>query len=181
MFDHVQNVYIIGVMPIKKSRTQSGFTLIELLIVIAIVGILAGILVTIIDVQEYQKQARDARRMNDILSVQTALIDTLANQGLELTDTTGCVTCDSINGTVDINGAGWVKFNNLSGRGLIDVISNLPKDPINEDPYVFSYYSDGVNFELNMIFESERYQINAEQDGGNDNTVYERGFDLSLK
>jgi len=163
-----------------KLKSGSGFTLIELLIVIVVIGILAGILVMIIDVQEYQAQARDARRMNDILSVQTALVDSMATQGISLVDTAGCVDCDSVNGTNAIDGTGWVKFNDIRGRGLIDVISVLPTDAINDASYHFEYYSDGLDFEINAFFESDRYQINAVQDGGNDDTVYERGFNLSL-
>lgn len=163
-----------------KIRTQTGFTLIELLIVIVVIGILAGILVNIIDVQEYQAQARDARRMNDVLSVQTALVDSIANQGIALIDTTGCLDCDSVNGTDAIDGTGWVKFDDLRGRGLIDVITVLPTDPVNDEDYHFEYYSDGLDFEINAWLESDRYQINAQQDGGNDDTVYERGFNLSL-
>jgi len=163
-----------------KLDSQRGFTLIELLIVIVVIGILAGILVTIIDVQEYQAQARDARRMNDMLSVQTALINSLAAQGISLVDTAGCADCDSINGTDAIDGTGWVKFNDIKGRGLIDVISVLPTDAINDASYHFEYYSDGLDFELNMFFESDRYEINAQRDGGNDDTVYERGFNLTL-
>ena len=166
-------------MPISTQK-EKGFTLIELLIVIAVIGILAGVLVSVIDVREYQRQARDARRMNDILSVQTAIIDSLATSSIQLTDTSGCTDCDSINGSTDIYGNGWVKFNDLKGRGLIDVISTLPSDPVNEAPFEFTYYSDGVDFELNMVFESNRYQINATQDGGNDDAVYERGFNLNL-
>jgi len=161
-------------------NSQKGFTLIELLIVIVVIGILAGILVSILDVGEYQAQARDARRMNDLLSVQTAIIDSMAMQGISLTDTTGCIDCTSITGTNAIDGTGWVKFTNLSGRGLIDIISVLPEDPGHDATHYYSYFSDGLDFEVNMTFESDRYQINAEQDGGNDNAVYERGFNLTL-
>lgn len=160
---------------------QKGFTLIELLVVIVVIGILAGIVVNIIDVQEYQKQARDARRINDILSVQTAIINSLASGSIELANTSGCIDCNSITGANNISGNGWVKFINIKGRGLIDVISVLPIDPVNKDPYYFSYFSDGIDFELNAVFESRKYQINSENDGGNDDGTYERGFNLELR
>ena len=165
-------------MPVNN---QKGFTLIELLIVIAVIGVLAGILVSVLDVQEYQRQARDARRMNDILSVQTALIDSMATSNITLVDTFGCTDCTSLTGTNSIYGDGWVKFTDLKGRGLIDLISTVPTDTQNNETYHFSYYSDGVDFELNAVFESKKYQVNAQQDGGNDDTVYERGFNLHLK
>lgn len=41
-------------------KNQKGFTLIELLIVIVIIGILAGVLIAIIDPQAQQNRARDA-------------------------------------------------------------------------------------------------------------------------
>lgn len=43
-----------------KAKNQKGFTLIELLIVIVIIGILAGVLVAIIDPDAQQNRARDA-------------------------------------------------------------------------------------------------------------------------
>ncbi len=169
-------------MPIPKTSktSEKGFTLIELLIVIVVVGILAALVVSIVDVKEYQAQARDARRLSNVLSVQTALVDSIATQGITLVDTSGCPDCDSVNGTNAIDGTGWVKFNNLSGRGLIDIISVLPTDSINDANFHFEYYSDGLDYEINAYLESDRYQINAVQDGGNDDSVYERGFNLSL-
>jgi len=43
-----------------NQNTQKGFTLIELLIVIVIIGILAGVLIAVIDPQAQQSKARDA-------------------------------------------------------------------------------------------------------------------------
>jgi hypothetical protein len=45
---------------------------------------------------------------------------------------------------------------------------------------MFSYYSDGEAFELNAVLESEKYMDYMLSDGGNDDNVYERGFDLTL-
>lgn len=44
----------------SNKRLQSGFTLIELLIVIVIIGILAGVLIAVIDPASTQNRARDA-------------------------------------------------------------------------------------------------------------------------
>src|SRR5689334_12449343 len=53
-----------------KSR---GFTLIELLIVIALIGILATWLISLINPSQQLKRGRDAQRKADIRQIQTAL------------------------------------------------------------------------------------------------------------
>lgn len=164
-----------------KASTNDAFTLIELLIVIGIIGILSGILVMILDVSEYQAQARDARRLNDILSVQASLTNAIANNDIRLTDTTTCIDCNSLTGTLAVDGTGWVKFQNLNGNGLTGFIQALPEDPTNSGDQVFYYYSNGQKYELNVVLESDRYQEMAQKDGGNDDTIYERGFKLDLK
>jgi prepilin-type N-terminal cleavage/methylation domain-containing protein len=44
----------------RRMSSASGFTLIELLLVIVIIGILAGVLIAVIDPQAQQSKARDA-------------------------------------------------------------------------------------------------------------------------
>ena len=164
----------------QKSQNQYGFALLELLIVLLIIGVLIVVILNYINVEEYTKQARDARRLNDILAVQTAILNALTTEGITLVNTANCVTCNSFAGNNSINGAGWVKFTNIKGSGLNDIIQNLPTDPVNNNTYNFSYYSNGIEFELNAVLESEKYQINAQQDGGNNLSVYERGLDLEI-
>ena len=164
----------------KKQKEAAGFTLIELVLVIGLIGILAGILLTVVNYQEYLAQARDARRISEIMSIQTAISSAVADNVIRLTDTGSCTTCDSVTGTTAVDGTGWIKFENNSGRGLKDTIPILPEDPSNRDEYRLEYYSDGIRFEINARFESEKYFINSAKDGGNDDEVYERGWDLEL-
>ena len=164
-----------------RSAQEKGFTLIELLVVIAIIGLLAGVVTALLNPAEYIKQARDARRINDILNIQTALTNALTTNQIQLTTTADCNTCNSIDSTGLVNGTGWVKFTVLSGNGLANYIPTLPIDPVNEGDLLFSYYSDGENFELNAKLESEKYVEYMIRDGGNDNNLYERGFSLILK
>ncbi|MCG2686004.1 type II secretion system GspH family protein [Candidatus Parcubacteria bacterium] len=52
-----------------KLKVKSGFTLIELLIVISIIGILAAVLISVIDPAGRQKRARDAIRKQHISQI----------------------------------------------------------------------------------------------------------------
>ena len=62
----------------KKQKEAAGFTLIELVLVIGLIGILGGILLTVVNYQEYLAQARDARRISEIMSIQTAISSAVA-------------------------------------------------------------------------------------------------------
>lgn len=163
--------------PSKRAKTEQGFTLIELLIVIVLIAVLYTLLVSLLDANQYQKQARDARRLNDILTVQTALSSALASEGIVLTKSTG----SSASNDASVYGEGWVQFADKSSRGLNELLAILPLDPLNKDQFVYSFYSDGTDFELNAVMESPKYMKHAQTDGGNDDGVYERGFNLKLE
>jgi len=68
----------------------------------------------------------------------------------------------------------------LSGSGIGEYVTSLPLDPVNEDPHVLSYMSDGFDFELNVKLESQKYTANMVKDGGDDLTSYEKGTNLKL-
>ncbi len=56
-----------------KANERSSFTLIELLIVIAIIGILAAVVVLILNPQQLLAQGRDSRRLQDLANMNNAL------------------------------------------------------------------------------------------------------------
>lgn len=163
----------------QNKAAQKGFTLIELLIVISIIGILTGVLIPIINANQFLKEARDATRVKDILNLQTAIIGAVTVGDITLTDTSTCTTCTSLSGTSLVNGTGWVSFQN-NGSGLANFTPTLPEDPKNKDGLMFSYHSNGISFEINTTMESDRYSEYSQKDGGNDPNVYERGWDLTI-
>ncbi len=61
-----------------KSR---GFTLVEIIIVVALIGVLAGGLITIIDPAGQLKGSRDSKRKSDLKQIQAALELYRADQG----------------------------------------------------------------------------------------------------
>ena len=105
-----------------KRIRQKGFTLIELLVVIAIIGILATVVIS--SLNKARAKARDARRVQDIKSIQTALEMYYLDHGTYPTTS-------------------WRFSNNSTWDNLKSYLGNLPVDPINEagGPYSgkFSY------------------------------------------
>lgn len=54
-------------------KKQKGFTLVEMIIVTVIIGILAGIVITVINIPRVQAKSRDSKRIGDLKRIQTAL------------------------------------------------------------------------------------------------------------
>ncbi len=79
----------------------------------------------------------------------------------------------------DVNGEGWLPIDFTDTSGGIKPLNILPVDPINTFDSGFYYTYTCGSWELNMRFESEKYQELAESDSGNESGVYELGSDLT--
>ncbi len=98
-----------------KQKTQQGFTLLELLIVIAIIGILAGVIS--VSVSSARVKARDAKRMGDIRQTITALEQYYIKNGTYPTGTASTVASGSLlsdtntfNGSDDVFTPNYLPF-----------------------------------------------------------------------
>lgn len=104
---------------IFKSKSKIGFTLIEILVVIALIGILAGVL--LVSLQGVRASARDAQRKADLETIQSALEIYKSTCGKYPTSLT--------------SGGSALKGCGASGTTIF--LSSVPKDPLQKN-YTYS-------------------------------------------
>ncbi len=113
-----------------KNKSGKGFTLIELLVVVAILGVLATI--TMVSLSDARARSRDARRVQDMKTLQ----DALALYQTRVTLYPDASTAITINGTTDVLSLA------LKSEGSM---SSVPVDPLNRAQggvnYFYTYQS----------------------------------------
>lgn len=115
-------------------RRQHAFTLIELLVVIAIIGILSSVILA--SVNTARKRARDARRQEDMKSIQSALELYYSGAGSEKYITQTTTTTVAANATSALA--------SLVSNGLI---ASVPVDPLGTaTPYYYISNSTGSSY-----------------------------------
>ena len=154
------------------SKSQKGFTLIELLVVIAIIGILSSVVLA--SLNSARTKARDAKRVSELKSLQTAL---------ELFyDSSGHYPNDGASGTYAgcWQGTGnWIpdagNYNWSTGY-----ISKQPQDPADiccwpwgncgsaGQPGTYEYWSNGQKYMLAARLEDTSSRNRAEVTGAID-------------
>lgn len=168
--------------------TKKGFTLVELLVVIAIIGVLAAVVVLVINPIELTKRSRDAARLTDLANLQQAI--NVAAQ--EATGSSAAILCSPDGLTLPCtgqsnvggqaaraaDGTGWVKVD-LSSQNSVSV-PTLPVDPTNSVANHYTYCSDGNAWEIATALESVQQGGKMGSDGGSDPVLYEVGSDLTL-
>lgn len=116
-------------MKTKKTMPR-GFTLVELLVVVAIIGLLATL--SVLALGSARVRARDAKRLADIKTTQTALELYNNDQGGYPPDQGG-LTIGTGNAVV-LTSAGWQA---VAGAGTTPYLPSAPKDPLSSQAYVY--------------------------------------------
>lgn len=162
---------------LDNNKKYSGFTLVELLVVVAIIVILAGVVVGLINPASILAKSRDARRLSDIDSLSKVMALALVDKELDLITTgNNCFTCVSNVGTQAVDGSGYIKFTKMDGKtGLAKFMAALPVDPVNSGLNIYTFASNTVDYELNLVLESPDNALKMATDGGNNPNVYEVG------
>src|SRR3989344_6530205 len=113
----------------KRFHTR-GFTLIELLVVIAIIAILASIIIASLNTERIK--SRDARRVADLKTLQTALeLYSSDNAAYPILTTAAQITTTQLSSTY---------------------ISAIPVDPSGGTSYP-RYWSNGATYVLETVYE----------------------------
>ena len=137
-------------------KKHKGFTLVEMIIVTVIIGILAGIVITVINIPRVQAKSRDSKRIGDLKRIQTALELYFAdNRVYPIAQTAAGAFCKighdvSEDGTCD----------NLT-TSLANYMDMIPLDPLDENTV-----KDSENMKCFFGAQIHAYKYKSDDDGG---------------
>jgi general secretion pathway protein G len=117
---------------------KKAFTLIEILIVVVIIGILAGVLLSVINPEALYGRARDSRRQSDLKTLQTGLENYYSEKRMYPTAATWITA-----------GSGSSLYTALTSE--TSSLNNYPFDPVSGKNYY--YWSNGYKYCLAAITE----------------------------
>ena len=138
-------------------RKKSGFTLVELLVVVAIIGLLAGLVTA--NVGSARAKARDAARQADLRSMQTAIELAVASTGI-LPGLTNNGTGGG--GTTFLSNANNVNQNQWIPSLAPNYLARVPTDPRNDSIYFYRYVTGSGN-QLGAYYLEARLEVAAEK------------------
>lgn len=114
-------------------KNSPGFTLIEILIVIAIIGILASVLMIVINPGRQLAKARDTTRKTDLFAILSSVYQYTTEHSGDLPDTDGDPLTNNFPTTLTCIGTDFSCFD-LASAGEVDTIvpiymAQMPFDP----------------------------------------------------
>jgi prepilin-type N-terminal cleavage/methylation domain-containing protein len=124
----------------RASKTNLAFTLIELLIVIAILGVLAVVVLVLVNPSERFAQTRDAGRISTIAQLGRALEQYFINHSETYPDS---LTWDS-----DLEGTGDIKNFPSGVEYVINSVSPCTTNarPVGEETFCYALDNSGNNY-----------------------------------
>ncbi len=129
-----------------------------------------------VDPVSLKKRGRDNKRISDMSVLERIIAEYLLDTGSypDILDTTrnSSVLPTGNAGPLFSSSDGWID-QNLS---VYEV--KLPVDPLNDATYNYKYRHTASGFEINTVL--EYYTDKSSEDGGNDDSVYEVGNDLTI-
>lgn len=140
----------------KNKNKNKAFTVIELIVVIAVIAVLSTIV--LVNVNKFVAKARDAKRLQDIKTIQSAIIMYYGKYG----------SYPNIN-QAQSNSSSWATLQSALGEWLVV----LPVDPTNSGYFRYMYDGGAVGEEYGLMcdLESPNNFSLADNDGGD----YNRG------
>jgi prepilin-type N-terminal cleavage/methylation domain-containing protein len=190
-------------------RASKGFTLIELLVVIAIIAILAVVVVLTLNPAQLLAQSRDANRVSDMATLQSAVnlystdqsgaanyslgtstfvyvsmadsSSTCGDLGLPALPSGDTYACSTSTSSRNTNTTGWipVNFQNISSGSPF---GSLPVDATNNSSswLYYTYTTGGGKYQFTAHMESQKYLSSEPASGGGDPLTYTAGTNPSL-
>ncbi len=177
---------------------------------VAILGVLAGAVVIVINPSDLLAQARGSTRQSDLdlinkslslyqlyVGASTAIPNTIyvslpdssptcgtpsgSDLGLITLPTGWSYACVSSSTYKKIDGTGWIPLN-FNNIPASSPMGVLPVDPVNSGQSVlyYTYAVSGSSWELTAILESKRGQTEMINDGGADPLTHETGTSLTV-
>lgn len=122
----------------RSGGNLTGFTLIEIVLVIGILGVMAGVLMMVLNPFEQFKKANDAKRKNDLAQIQRAIESYYQDYGKYPDDTNETSTYRIV---VSGNTVDW-------GTEWSPYIEVLPKDAAPGKKYIYRTSGDNQSYWL---------------------------------
>ncbi len=177
-----------------KSPHRGAFTLIELLVVIAIIAILAVVVVLVLNPAQLLAQSRDANRVSDMATLNSALnlystdqsgasgytmgSSSVVYASLPDASSTSCTDlglpamptgyawgCTTPQALRNASSSGWVPVD-LKAISSGSPLGSLPIDPVNSSSsrLFYTYTTNGTQYEVTASMESQKYRLGGSGD-----------------